>query len=338
MSGKPLVSAIIIFLNGEKFIDEAVESVLAQTYENWELLLVDDGSSDASSKIALRYVEQYHAKVRYLEHDGHQNRGMSASRNLGIGAAKGHYIAFLDADDVWLPHKLELQVTILESNPPAAMVYGPGQVWHSWTGRPADIQRDYVQDLGARPDTLVHPPALLICFLREIGTPSPSGILVRRRVIDSLGGFEDPFRGMYEDQVFYAKVCLNAPVFVSGSCLYKWRRHPNAACVVSWNAGQFHNARLTFLSWLAAYLSERRLKHGELWKVLKEEQKKLWPYRRPIVAAVVKDLWHPMRGMKKLLKLVARRTLPAAVCRWLEAQIERFRCWRAVRLRKPMSH
>src|SRR5215467_1200932 len=121
MSNKPLVSVIMIFLDAEKFIQEAIESVFAQTYANWELLLVDDGSTDASSEMALRYAEQYPTKVRYLEHEGHQNRGMSASRNRGINNARGEYIAFLDADDVWLPLKLEQQTAILESQPEAAM-------------------------------------------------------------------------------------------------------------------------------------------------------------------------------------------------------------------------
>src|SRR5918999_1055965 len=115
MSSKPLVSVIMIFLNAEKFIEEAIESVFAQTYDSWELLLVDDGSTDDSTDIALRYAQQNPERVRYLEHDSHLNRGMSASRNLGITHAIGEYIAFLDADDVWLPHKLEQQVAILSS-------------------------------------------------------------------------------------------------------------------------------------------------------------------------------------------------------------------------------
>src|SRR5919202_2999091 len=116
-SGKPsLVSVVVPFWNDKKFIQETIESVFAQTYENWELLLVDDGSTDGSTQIALRYAEQYPEKVRYLEHPGHQNRGMSAARNLGISHAKGAYIGFLDADDVWLPYKLEQQVAILTSH------------------------------------------------------------------------------------------------------------------------------------------------------------------------------------------------------------------------------
>src|SRR5215211_5603498 len=96
MSSKPRVSAIIIFLNAEKFIEEAIESVFGQTYDDWELLLVDDGSTDYSTQIALRYAEHYPEKVRYLEHPGHENRGMSAARNLGLSHARGEYVAFLD--------------------------------------------------------------------------------------------------------------------------------------------------------------------------------------------------------------------------------------------------
>src|SRR4030095_6915955 len=114
MGSKKLVSVILIFLDAEPFIQEAIESVFAQTYDHWELLLVDDGSSDGSTAIARHYVEQCPENVRYFEHQGHQNRGMNASRNLGLRHARGKYIALLDADDVWLPVKLEQQVAILE--------------------------------------------------------------------------------------------------------------------------------------------------------------------------------------------------------------------------------
>src|SRR5258705_7087515 len=91
----PLVSVVMIFLNAESFIQEAIQSVLDQDYSNWELLLVDDGSSDGSTQIALAAAGQYPQRVHYLEHADHQNRGMSASRNLGARHAHGEYLAFL---------------------------------------------------------------------------------------------------------------------------------------------------------------------------------------------------------------------------------------------------
>ena len=86
-----LVSAVIIFFNEERFLEEAIESVRAQTYTNWELLLVDDGSTDGSSACARRHAAAEPGRVRYLEHPGRVNLGMSAARNLGIrgGAGRG---------------------------------------------------------------------------------------------------------------------------------------------------------------------------------------------------------------------------------------------------------
>src|SRR5690606_28181582 len=105
MPTSPTVSVIIIFLDAERYLNEAIRSVFDQTVSNWELLLVDDGSSDASSTIARCHAAAMPERIRYLEHSGHENRGMSASRNLGIRTARGRYVAFLDADDVWLPDR-----------------------------------------------------------------------------------------------------------------------------------------------------------------------------------------------------------------------------------------
>jgi glycosyltransferase involved in cell wall biosynthesis len=122
VAGKPLVSVIIIFFNALDFLEEAIDSVFAQTYAEWELLLVDDGSTDASADIAKAAALRHPGRVSYLAHDGCQNRGTSASRNLGIRHAHGEYIAFLDADDVWLQHKLEQQVALFQAHPLAGMV------------------------------------------------------------------------------------------------------------------------------------------------------------------------------------------------------------------------
>ena len=111
-----LVSVIIPFYNTpEQFIREAIESVFAQTFGHWELFLVDDGSTGECTEIAKNHADDYPERVTYFKHPGHQNRGASVTRNLGIEHAKGEYLAFLDADDVWFPQKLEQQ-SILQSN------------------------------------------------------------------------------------------------------------------------------------------------------------------------------------------------------------------------------
>src|SRR5260370_40898850 len=100
-----LVSVVVAFYNAERFLAEAIDSVLAQTYTRWELLLVDDGSSDSGQEIARRYATQYPGRIQCLEHPGHRNLGMCTSRNLGARHSRGEYIAGLDSDDVWLPRK-----------------------------------------------------------------------------------------------------------------------------------------------------------------------------------------------------------------------------------------
>jgi glycosyltransferase involved in cell wall biosynthesis len=279
MSDKPLVSVIIIFFDAERFIEEAIDSVFAQTYDAWELLLVDDGSTDGSTAIAQRYTEQHPGKVRYLEHTDHQNRGMSASRNLGIANAQGAYIAFLDADDVWLSNKLDRQVAILDAQREAAMVYGPAQWWYSWAGRAEDRLRDYIPEPGVPANTLLEAPTLLTRFLRLTDiAPCPSSVLIRRNLVEQVGGFEERFCGSYEDQVFFAKVCLSAPVFVSSECSARYRQHPNSNCSITQETAQHATARLAFLRWLADYLSKQGVNNGALRKALRRE---IWPYRHP---------------------------------------------------------
>lgn len=292
MQNSPRVSVVIIFLNEERFLEDAIESVFAQGYKDWELLLVDDGSTDASTACARRYAQQEGPRVRYLEHGSHQNRGMSASRNLGIRHARGEYIAILDADDVWFPHTLEEQVAILESHPEAALAYGRVQRWYSWTGKADDVQRDSLRELGVAADTLVQPPTQFILLLRDQGMPS--GILARQEVIQRVGGFEDAFRSLYEDNAFLAKVCLREPVFASSRCWYRYRKHSTASCAVAVDTGQYLSARLTFLSWVEQYLVREGVDDAAIWRALREE---LRPYRRP--------LWHRILARTRQL---AQRT------------------------------
>jgi glycosyltransferase involved in cell wall biosynthesis len=296
MSGRPLVSVVTSFLDAERFLEEAVTSVFRQTYDRWELVLVDDGSTDGSSEIARRFARERPGQVRYVEHEGHRNRGTAASRNVAVRRASGSYVAILDADDVWLPDKLERQVAILEAHSSAGMVCGAAEYWRSWTGSPEDVGQDLVLPVGAPADTLIEPPDLLrILYPLGAGTaPCPSDLLVRRQVVEAVGGFEEEFRGprqLYEDQAFLAKVYLRTPVFVSGACLFRYRLHPESC--VSWvtKAGQYHAIRAFFLRWFEDYLSRRGLEGTEVWQRV---QQALWRYRHPVLHRAT-DAWERAR-------------------------------------------
>lgn len=281
---QPLVSVVVIFWNAERFLEEAIDSVFAQMYAAWELLLVDDGSTDGSTAIARRRAGESSDRVRYLAHPGHVNRGMSASRNLGIREARGTYVAFLDADDVWTRPTLAEQVAILERTPEAAMVYGPIEYWYSWTGRPEDRDRDQVERLGVPAETLIRPPRLLPRFLRDKAAV-PSGFLVRRDIIERIGGFEDQFRGEYEDQVLCAKICLAAPVFASARCWYRYRQHQDSCVVIGQRTGATHAARQRFLEWLDGYMARQPVRSRAVERALTLE---FWRFRRPCAYHVLR--------------------------------------------------
>ncbi|HJU06174.1 MAG TPA: glycosyltransferase family A protein [Nitrospiraceae bacterium] len=319
MNGKPLVSAIIIFFNEERFLEEAVESVFHQTYDTWELILVDDGSSDGSPKIARRYADTFPHRVRYVEHPEHQNRGMSASRNLGLRHARGAYIALLDADDVWVSTKIEEQVAILESHPEAAMVYGPLLWWYSWTANTEPWEQDRAQELGVEPDRVVHPPTVVSRFLANEGR-TPSGILARREAVERIGGYEESFRGMYEDQVFHVKLALKSPVYVSSRIWYKWRKHPDSCCSVSVRAQQYHQARYAFLEWTERYIRDQGNRDAGLWCALSNA---LWRYRHPRLYHLQRRAAHSGMQVIERLKRVGSRSLPVPARRWLKDQWRR---------------
>jgi glycosyltransferase involved in cell wall biosynthesis len=320
MTSKPLVSVITIFLNAERFIAEAIESVLAQSYDDWELLLVDDGSTDSSTAIAQRYAQQHPHKVRYLEHDRHRNQGKSVSRNLGISEARGEFIAFLDADDVWLPEKLEEQVAILIAHPEAVMLYGRTQKWFGWTGDPADIQKDALTQLAVAPETLVQPPLLLIRFLQnEHIYPCTCSMLVRREAFEKIGMFEEAFRDAYEDMVFHSKVFLKGSVYVSGKCWDRYRRHPDNSWKRAVKAGLYdplnpNPLRREYLTWVEGYLADQGITEGEVWRTL---QKELWPYHHPMLYRLSKSARRLAMGAKEFLRSLARQVLPAPVHQWL---------------------
>lgn len=307
----PLVSVIVPFLNAERFIQETIESVFLQTYKEWELLLVDDGSSDHSTRIAQDYADKCKDKVRFLEHNGHENKGASATRNLGIIKSKGEYISFLDADDVWVEKKLEEQVKILEAHKEAGMVYGKTRYWYSWTGEPEDLKSDYIVNYNIKLNTLVAPPELLILALESKAiTPNPSNIMVRRDIVLKIGGFEDVFRGMHDDQAFLAKLFINTQAYISERCWDFYRKHKDSLSTEAIRRGEKVSAELFYLSWLDGYMCERGINNIRLWSALRRRK---WRFRHPTLYKIVNYRYRISRAIRNYLNTIARYVVPQSV-------------------------
>ncbi len=295
------VSVITIFLNGEAFIAEAIDSVLAQSCRSFELILVDDGSTDASSAIARRYAETHPDRVRCIEHPQHANRGMSASRNAGISVARGDLIAFIDADDVWLPDKLRDQVSILETHPQVGLVAGATLYWDSWQGG-----KDRTVLVGHVQNQVLHPPEALLSLypLGKAEAPCPSCLIVRRWVIESVGGFEASYVGrlqLYEDQAFLTKVYLRTPVYFSDRIWFKYRQHDSSCMAENLKAGNYNAVRQHFLNWFARYLKETDFTGSKVWRKLWVAH---WPYRHPRLHGI---LWAAYLTARRVWRGIKRR-------------------------------
>jgi glycosyltransferase involved in cell wall biosynthesis len=306
MPPRPVVSVVIIFLDPGPYLEEAVDSVRRQTFRDWELLLVDDGSHDGSSEVARLAAEAEPHRIRYLTHPEHANRGMSASRNLGCARARGSYITFLDADDVLRPDALETLLSALRTAPRAAMAYGPVEYWYSWAGD-RGARGDFVQRLGVPAPAVIDPPALLLRFLRRQAA-APSGMLVRAEVIREVRGFEDAFRGMYEDQAFCAKVCLRRPVVTTARCVYRYRQHPGSSSARADRSGEPDFGRTAFLQWLGGYLGREG---NEDLKVRDALRRELWWARHPRLGGLTRRARRLSRKLTGFLR-PRRRPRPAA--------------------------
>jgi glycosyltransferase involved in cell wall biosynthesis len=292
-SGAPRVSVIMIFLNGETFLAEAIESVIAQTFKDWEFLLVDDGSGPAATAIAKDYAARYSGKIHYLEHPEHANRGMSATRNLGIRHARGELIAFLDADDIWLPTKLAEHVPLLEKHRDVDLVCGATVYWHNWSGG-----EDRTDQTGHKQDAVIYPPdAMLAVFpLGTAAPPSMSDIVLRADFVRKLDGFEEKFTGHYESRAFLSKVFLTSPVYFSSGVSNKYRQHPASCVQTALREGTHVQNRLDFLEWLEQYL---RIRGHVDPRVTSSLRRALLPYRHPRIDYLL-SLLSRVRGRLKI--------------------------------------
>jgi glycosyltransferase involved in cell wall biosynthesis len=215
---EPLVSVIIPTYNRELFIAEAIESALAQTYRNTEIIVVDDGSTDRTAEI----VDAYRDSVRYYRQD---NKGPAAARNLGIHLSNGQYIAFLDSDDRWLPEKLSMQMELMHKNPSAGMI-GCGE--HCIDARGNRYWTGYASPQVSIKELMIRCTAM----------GGASRALVRRECFDVVGLFDESLL-LNQDWDMWLKIGKRFEIRNVVAPLVEWRLHhtprPNRALEFRFN-------------------------------------------------------------------------------------------------------
>ncbi|MGB5136640.1 MAG: glycosyltransferase family 2 protein [Prochlorococcaceae cyanobacterium] len=250
-----MVSIVTIFFNEERFLQEAITSIYKQDFDSWELLLVDDGSQDASSDIARAAARAHPHRVRYFEHANHVNLGMSASRNLALAHARGTYLAFLDADDIWESTKLSAQTAVLQGAPHLGMTYCATKYWYGWTGQEIDSERDHLYLPVNRAIELAPPHTLTELMKGSIRVPCMGSVLTKRNVLQQCGGWENSFRGLYEDQVMISKVLMTTPVRVTTDCHDRYRQHDDSCCTIAYRDGIDAKYHRQYIRWLYGYVT-----------------------------------------------------------------------------------
>ncbi len=188
---KVQVSVIIPSYNRGWIIKEAIDSVLAQDYRDFELIVVDDGSTDNTSEI----LDSYKDDIKVFFQD---NNGVSAARNRGIAASLGRFVAFLDSDDLWLPQKLSTQVAFF-NNTPDALICQTEELWIRNGIRVNPKKRH------KKPSGMIFEPSLALCLV------SPSAVMIRRSLFDRVGNFDETLPAC-EDYDLWLRITCRFPV------------------------------------------------------------------------------------------------------------------------------
>lgn len=216
-----LISVVIPTKDRRAFAVEAVRSVLAQTVQELELVVVDDGSTDGTADCLSRAFPD--ARLRIVRQG---NLGVSAARNRGARETGGPWLAFLDSDDLWLPQKLERQLDAMKSPEPLGACYTE-EVWYR-DGRWANPR-----NVHAKHDGWIFPHCLPLCIV------SPSSILLRRRVFDELGGFDESFPAC-EDYELWLRLTARHPVrLLRERLIIKRNGHPGQLSQAHWGLDRF---------------------------------------------------------------------------------------------------
>lgn len=216
MESGPVVSVVIPAYNDARFIGQALRSVLAQSYRPLDIVVVDDGSTDETAEIAGSFGPQ----VRIFRQ---ANAGAAAARNRGLAVSTGDYVAFLDADDLWHPRKVELQLRHLQTCPECAAVYC----------RKIEVRADtqtlqWNGTIGEPPDALATNPresGWLYLELLRSSLIHTSSIMVSRAAIERVGLFEESLR-KGQDLEFWLRLSRLAPIHMLDAVLSAYRIHP----------------------------------------------------------------------------------------------------------------
>jgi glycosyltransferase involved in cell wall biosynthesis len=212
VSASPLVSVIIPAYNRVRYIDQTIMCVLEQSQAGVELIVVDDGSTDGT----FERVQSYGEKLILLTHPDRANKGQAASINLGLGVARGKYIAILDSDDFWELNKLQIQVAFLEANENIGLVYTNGY----YTNEHGKPMFAYHRDSHKEPND---PNAVLLdCYMAL-----PVNSLVRKTVYDQVGGFEESFRAA-QDHDMLIRIAEATQFAYLPDYLFYYRRHSDS--------------------------------------------------------------------------------------------------------------
>lgn len=245
----PKVSVIIPTYNRLPMVKEAVESVLAQDFEDFELIVVDDGSTDGTAEA----IREYGGRVRLIEHP--HNRGVSAARNTGILHSRGKYIAFLDSDDLWVKGKLKIQVNFLDENPQYPLCY-TDEIWIR-KGKRVNPMKKHSKYSG-----WIFEKCLPLCII------SPSSAMMRKTLFQKVGLFDEALP-VCEDYDFWLRVSVRFPIFfINKKLIIKRGGHPDQLSQRSWGNDRYRVIALEKL------LSEFPLKEQEREMVLGEMKKK----------------------------------------------------------------
>jgi len=206
----PLISVCIAAHNAEKYLEATLRSVLAQTFRQWELIVTEDGSSDRTKEFVQDFSSTVSQQVIYSRHDTH--RGEPATRNTGIAAAAGEWVAFLDADDLWKPDHLDslLSATQIED---CDAVYAGSVFYDNATWAKLSTRAPYETDLADLP---------LALYTGRLSI-MPSAVMVRREALARFGPFSDDFPHCSDTEYWLRILSNGGRLFYSGSntCIYR---------------------------------------------------------------------------------------------------------------------